>query len=222
MSPRELSCARVRRLLPWVPGNEVPQALDASVRAHLASCADCRSELGGLLRARRALRSLAADVVNGVDSPAFTKLREDTLAAVRRAPVPRAVSLQAMVGTVGMAAALFLIGAIFLARLVPAPESWRDLPAIEVSVPDWHGDGGRIRYVGYGLLGRQRIVQELEQRPAMGLEVEAGWPESSESTTEVERRDPGTATPREGVLRTGDSGRRAPARTPGRSGVLRR
>lgn len=171
-----MDCRRARDLIAMVPGSELPAAQDAAVRAHLASCNDCRHELGAYLSARRALLSLSpsSDVA---DAEFFAKLRSDTLAAVRAATAHRGRRHFTVPGLL-VAAALFLVGVFLASRVFEPSEFWKTTGPID-SPPRAHtASDPRFQEVGYyyGLLGRQRLNHYPPSRVLVPGEII--WPQA--------------------------------------------
>jgi hypothetical protein len=188
MSGRDaMTCAEVRERLPLVPGADLLPAEDVQVREHLRDCASCRKELGSFVRVRKVLGGFGAAFEAGQsagDKEFFSRLRTDTITAVRRDTDrrrrQRAKSPRRSVAGIMTAAALFLLGVylvpLLLPELTPIPTN---LPRIEADWPVGVIHDPRFRNVGlYGLMGHQRLFPDQrvplgEERPLGGKLLEA-------------------------------------------------
>jgi len=156
----ELSCNRTQRLLPLLPGNDLPPELDQPVRDHLARCTACQRRLGDQLRVRSLLGRLATPV--RPDRVFFADLKGDILRRVkgdrvRHAAYVARISARRLSLARGMtAAALVLLAVYLIPQMLTGPET----------LGPNHRARGPVRSVGrdlpaVGLQGQEEILREV-------------------------------------------------------------
>lgn len=168
-----ISCARIRKQLPLLCGNDESAAVTRVAWAHLAVCASCREHWRSFGRARAALAEVDAN--RDVVPPAFfTTLQRDILSAVSAVgAVPgtsRALRRRRLVA--GAAAAALVVAGAWLFQPA-APIDLLTRPAIlstPVRGPAW-GEIQEISLPLQGLGAQEAAVQDLR----LLLDDHNGW-----------------------------------------------
>lgn len=184
----DLSCDRVRGLLPWFVGSDLDAADTVAVRQHLIGCLACRNEAAGLQRAIASLREESGRKVEGVDEAMFTSLQQaivdriGTVAAAECA-LPAVGTLARRWAWVGAAALLVGIGfwwglgrardSVWSRAPMTTPAAFEEPKAVPYSGPraplrllgnDGPDDAEPAGNDGTGLRGRDQLRVLVDER----------------------------------------------------------
>ena len=168
MSKRDgVSCARIRKQLPLLCGNDESAATARQAWAHLSGCAACRRQWQSFRRARAALAEADADrgVAPVVLPPGFfATLHDDIVGAASALPsIALRRRRRRLAAVSAAAAALVLVGAWLFRPSAAAPADLFTRPAI-LSTPARGPTGGKIQEISLPLQGlgaQERAVQDL-------------------------------------------------------------
>lgn len=175
--PHGRRCRWTRKRLSAFAGGDLSAGGVAAVRAHLVACPECRCELGGWLRARKALRPDGLDGVPDVDGAFFADLHADIMARVGEQPMGQVAASGSPVRRRWLAAAaaavlLFAIGLWSVQAWSPRHGMLdrSPMPMAGTAGPPGHAPGSGLQPLGgdvelswdgtgegHGLMGRLRL-----------------------------------------------------------------
>jgi hypothetical protein len=124
-----MTCRRIRRLIPIAAGDDLRPRLAAAVRAHIAGCPGCRSELDAFRAALAAIRAEAgaegvADWSAGEWRAVMVRVAAEAgpeVEQVRRQARPALKPRWAAAAVAGALLSLVVLGLLFKGPSIPGP-----------------------------------------------------------------------------------------------------